>query len=93
MNAEKPVDWENVGGKDFDSYDIWSFMYGWIVGMQDQLNNGEGASECFFAAYSLVQTCDLWYSDLVLIESSRNVYNVIVYTPVHIFNNFGATYE
>ena len=35
LNAEKPVDWENVGGKDFDAYDIWSFMYGWIVGMQD----------------------------------------------------------
>ena len=61
--------------------------------MQDELNNGEGASECFYASYSLVQTLDLWYSDLIGIENSRNIFNVLVYTPVHVFNNIGATYE
>ena len=45
--------WKYVGGKSFDTYDLTSFFYGWIVAMQDGFK-GDTASNCFYASFSFV---------------------------------------
>jgi len=81
-----------VGGKDFDIYDISGFFYGWIVAMQDGFSS-DGASNCFFSAFALVEQTDFWMQDLMTFEKTWNFFNVLVFTPTHIWGNFSASYE
>ena len=90
-DAEK---WENVEGTLFDSYDIDSFLYGWIFALQDDPGaDGYAASNCFIAAFDFVQQIDYFLKDLAVYEETKNYYNIIAYTPVHLQGNFMATYE
>ena len=94
VKADAPEEWGQIAGKDFDYYDAWSFLYGWIYQMQEISDvNSDGASECFFAAYSMIQTLDLWWQDIVGIEDNKNLFNILFYMPIHVLNNFGASYE
>ena len=45
--------WNNVAGEAFDSYDFFSFFYGWIVAIQDGFKS-DSASNCFYAAFATV---------------------------------------
>lgn len=56
VGQEKPNKWKELGGKKFDRYDIASFLYGWIVALQENPNSDTAASSnCFLAAFELVQ--------------------------------------
>lgn len=52
---EKPKKWMDLEGKLFDRYDIVSFLYGWIVALQENpQGDTAGASNCFLASFELV---------------------------------------
>ena len=52
----RPNKWEDRDGKIFDRYDIVSFLYGWIVALQEDPQGGTaGASNCFLASFELIQ--------------------------------------
>lgn len=54
--AEK---WVNMGGKDFDQYDIVSMVYGGIRALQPEpFNDDYVVSECFIAAFESITTID-----------------------------------
>ena len=35
QDDEKPQKWKELEGKRFDQYDIVSFLYGWIIALQE----------------------------------------------------------
>lgn len=92
VGAEKQELWMNVAGRDFDQYDFTSFFYGWIIALQEGFT-GDSASNCFYAAFALIQQSDYLVQDFLNIFNTLNFYNLLVYTPTHIQGNFAASYE
>ena len=84
--------WRDIADRTLDEYDVWSFFYGWIVIMQEGFK-GDGASNCFYAAFSTIQQLDFLYQELLAIWDTWNIFNLLVYTPTHAFGNYSATYE
>lgn len=86
--------WMNIAGKDFDAYDFSAFFYGWIVALQEGFK-GDGASNCFYASFALVQQVDYLVQDFnqMLAGKNMNFFNLAVFTPTHIQGNFAASYE
>ena len=54
MGYQGVENWINKGDRDFDTYDVTAFFYGWIMAMQDGFK-GDTASNCFYASFSFVQ--------------------------------------
>ena len=76
----------------FDPYDISSFFYGWIMALQIGFASTT-ASNCFYSSFSSVEQIDFWIQELLVIYKTLNVFNLVVYTPVHAWNNLSAAYE
>lgn len=81
-----------MAGKTFDPYDIASFFYGWIMALQIGFV-GNTASNCFYSSFASVEQLDFWVKELLVIWKTFNVFNLVVYTPVHALNNLSAAYE
>jgi len=92
VGAEAENKWMTVDGKDFDAYDSTSFWYGFIVSMQEGFKN-DGASNCFYSAFSVVETADFLVQDSETIWETWNFYDLLVYQPTHISGNFASAYE
>ena len=91
---DESVNYQEVDGKDFDRYDIYSFLYGGIFALQDNpQEDAPGSSNCFLAVFNMITQGDYFMQDLDKILISKNFYDVIVYTPTHIANNAAAAYE
>ena len=85
---------ENVDGTLFDRYDVASFTYGWIFALQNDPGKEEYvSSNCFLAAFDMVQQLDYFAIDLANYEKTKNYYNLIAYTPTRLQGNAAATYE
>lgn len=83
-----------MGGKDFDQYDMVSFLYGSIRALQaDPFNDEYVVSECFIAMFDTIAVIDYLMLDIRAISKGAPLFNVLVYDPIHIFGNFAATYE
>lgn len=93
-DPERPNNWEDLEGKVFDRYDIVSFLYGWIIALQENpQGDTAGASNCFMASFDMVQQTDYLATDLANVFDTGNYYDAFFYVPVHIQGNFAATYE
>lgn len=93
-DPERPNKWEDLEGKVFDRYDIVSFLYGWIIALQENpQGDTAGASNCFMASFDMVQQTDYLATDLANVFDTGNYYDAFFYVPVHIQGNFAATYE
>ena len=93
-DPDRPNKWMDLEGKIFDRYDIVSFLYGWIVALQENpQGDTAGASNCFMAAFEFVQQTDYLATDVANLKKTGNFFDVLVYTPTHIQGNLAATYE
>ena len=82
----------DLEGKIFDRYDMASFLYGWIVALQENpRGDTAGASNCFLASFELVQQTDYFLADLD--KFSSKWFDVVAYTPTHVAGNYAAAYE
>lgn len=91
---EDSTNYQEVDGKDFDRYDIYSFLYGGIFALQDNpQEDNPGTSNCFLAVFNMITQGDYFVQDLEKVLKTKNFYDIIVYTPVHIANNAAAAYE
>jgi hypothetical protein len=91
QDAEK---WQNVDGTIFDRYDIASFSYGWIFALQEEPGSDKYvSSNCFLAAFDMIQQLDYFAIDLANYAKTKNYYNLIAYTPTRLQGNAAATYE
>ena len=57
VGAAAEENWKNIGGKDFDTYDMSSFFYGFIISLQDGFA-GDTASNCFYSFFGVVEQLD-----------------------------------
>lgn len=93
-DPERPNKWMDLEGRIFDRYDLVSYLYGWIIALQENpQGDTAGASNCFMATFELVQQTDYFISDLNAIRESGNYFDALVYQPTHMNGNFAATYE
>ena len=76
----------------FDRYDQASILYGWAMALQTDTDNATG-SDCFVALFELIAQWDLFLRDLDNIFKSWQVFDLAIYSPVHIFGNAAAAYE
>lgn len=91
---EEPSDYQQVGGKDFDRYDMATFLYGMIFALQDKPDlDNPVSSNCFLSVFEMVTQLDYLATDLLNIFATRRFYDVFVYTPSHIAGNLAASYE
>ena len=91
---KKKEKWLNLGGKDFDQYDMRSAIYGGIRGLQvDPFADDSVVTECFIAAFETVKKLDFLMIDVRLMMKTGNAFNVLMYGPTHIMGNLAAAYE
>ena len=81
--------------KTFDRYDIISFIYGGIIALQDTSTTLALAqsNECFIATFESVTQVDYMIQNIEQVFTTSRYFNVLVFDPVKIFNNFAAAYE
>lgn len=80
----------DVGGYQIDSDKASSFLIGWVAGMQYQLDT---LGPCFTTTVATLDSFDYLKSDWTEFITNYQYYNLIVYDPIHIYQNILATYE
>jgi hypothetical protein len=84
-DEERPNKWKDIEGKVFDQYDMVSFLYGWIIALQENPNaDNAAASNCFLASFEMVQQTDYFFADLATLNETGNFFDAFVYVPTHI---------
>lgn len=92
VGAGASENWKNIAGKDFDTYDVSSVFYGFIVSLQDGFK-GDTASNCFYSAFGVVEQIDFMVKEFNVINETLNVFNALIMDPLHAFGNWNAAYE
>ena len=90
LQVQAEAKWNQIAGKYFDSYDMSSFLFGWVVAMQGPTDE---ASDCFYASYSTIEQFKFWLDEWNTLNKTMNLFNPMFYTPMHIANNANAAYE
>ena len=96
--------WVELGGIKFNSQTWGTVLYGMTNGMQYKGLEKEGAvtkgalveSNCFYGVYGLMESVDqLVYDFDNIIDPSGEAkwFNLVLYNPMHIFNNTAVGYE
>ena len=87
-----PQKWQKIADKEFDRYDVNSFFYGWILALQDKVDDAV-ASNCFISSFETVTEVDLLLKDLDNIFKDLKLFDLAVYTPTKVMNNFATAYQ
>lgn len=92
VEANGDKKWQQVGKIVFDRYDATSFWYGFIVALSENKNDIAN-NYCFQGAFELTTQMDILMRDLQYVFNNWKLWNLLVYTPMKIFNNGAAVYE
>lgn len=69
-------------------------FYGWTKGlMKDPFADDAVVSNCYLAMFELFTQVDYFIQDAQALSTSLNLYDVGVYGPTHIAENYAATFE
>ena len=87
-----------VGEFTFDAESVKSIFYGLADGLQykEIVKYDMPESNCFYAAYDMVDTVNMLLKDVKDINKNRGQYqwfNVGLYDPLHFLGDFAVTYE
>ena len=100
--------WVQYGGIQFNAESATSFLYGAASGLQyDGMNVNSDpvkeasaaatavASNCFYSAYGLMDTLDLFVHDATHIFAAGNLnwFNTILYDPFHFTGDLSVVYS
>ena len=69
-----------------------SYFYGLIIAMQEGFIL-DSPSQCFYASYTLITSLDYMIDDYVQLYQTLNLFNAMVYQPMHAHGNLSAVYE
>ena len=61
--------------------------------MKDPFADDSVVSNCYLALFELFTQIDYLVQDVTNLGASLNIFDVAVYGPVHIFENYAASFE
>ena len=88
-----PQNWAQVSGKNFDTYDVASGFYGFILSLQGSNIGLTQGSNCFFAMFGVVEQLDFMVKEFQIANETLNIFNALIMDPLHAYGNWNAAYE